>query len=74
MCFSCYKAGVKGYKLWCPENRKVVISRYVVFDETAMLPNLSLKDSSNKENQKQVEHQINTESTTESTTEASTKI
>ncbi|KAG8502376.1 hypothetical protein CXB51_000462 [Gossypium anomalum] len=22
-----YKAGVKGYKLWCPENRKVVISR-----------------------------------------------
>ncbi|KAG8498693.1 hypothetical protein CXB51_005074 [Gossypium anomalum] len=49
-----YKAGVKGYKLWCPENRKVVISRDVVFDdETAMLPNLSLKDSSNKENQKQ---------------------
>ncbi|KAG8472437.1 hypothetical protein CXB51_035357 [Gossypium anomalum] len=24
-----YKAGVKGYKLWCPENRKVVISRDV---------------------------------------------
>ncbi|KAG8482465.1 hypothetical protein CXB51_024471 [Gossypium anomalum] len=58
-----YKAGVKGYKLWCPENRKVVISKDIVFDETAMLPNLSLKDSSNKENQKQVEHQINTEST-----------
>ena len=58
-----YKVGVKGYKLWCPENRKVVISRDVVFDETAMLPNLSLKDSSNKENQKQVEHQINTELT-----------
>ncbi|KAG8474407.1 hypothetical protein CXB51_033681 [Gossypium anomalum] len=48
-----YKTGVKRYKLWCPENRKVVISRDVVFDETAMLPNLSLKDSSNKENQKQ---------------------
>ncbi|KAG8472511.1 hypothetical protein CXB51_035267 [Gossypium anomalum] len=47
-----YKAGVKGYKLWCPKNRKVVISRDVVFDETAMLPNLSLKDSFNKENQK----------------------
>ncbi|KAG8478786.1 hypothetical protein CXB51_028618 [Gossypium anomalum] len=58
-----YKAGVKGYKLRCPENRKVVISRDVVFDETTMLPNLSLKDSFNKENQKQVEHQINTEST-----------
>ncbi|KAG8478386.1 hypothetical protein CXB51_028195 [Gossypium anomalum] len=47
-----YKASLKGYKLWCPENRKVVISRDVVFDETTMLPNLSLKDSSNKENQK----------------------
>ncbi|KAG8502968.1 hypothetical protein CXB51_000803 [Gossypium anomalum] len=58
-----YKAGVKGYKLWCPENRKVVISRDFVFYETAMLPNLSFKGSSNKENQKKVEHQINTEST-----------
>ncbi|KAG8475483.1 hypothetical protein CXB51_032327 [Gossypium anomalum] len=47
-----YKACVKGYKLWCPENRKVVINRDVVFDEIAMLPNLSLKNSSNKENQK----------------------
>ncbi|KAG8501803.1 hypothetical protein CXB51_004715 [Gossypium anomalum] len=50
--------------------RKVVISRDVVFDETAMLPNLSLKDSSNKENQKQVEHQINTESTPQKYAEA----
>ncbi|KAG8472622.1 hypothetical protein CXB51_034312 [Gossypium anomalum] len=49
-----YEAGVKGYKLWCPENRKVVIRRDVVFDETAMIPNLSLKDSSNKENQKTI--------------------
>ncbi|KAG8498267.1 hypothetical protein CXB51_007036 [Gossypium anomalum] len=47
-----YKAGVKGYKLWCPKNRKVVISRDVAFDETAMLPNISLKDFSNKENKK----------------------
>ncbi|KAG8481151.1 hypothetical protein CXB51_025916 [Gossypium anomalum] len=65
-----YKASVKGYKLWYPENRKVVISRDIVFDETTMLPNLYLKDSSNKENQKQVEHQI----ITESTLQASTKI
>jgi len=28
-----YKSGVKGYKLWNPETRKVVISRYVVFNE-----------------------------------------
>ncbi|KAG8480092.1 hypothetical protein CXB51_025341 [Gossypium anomalum] len=69
-----YKAGVKGYKLWCPENRKVVISRDVVFDETAMLPNLSLKDSSNKENQKQVEHQINTESTSQVSTKINNRV
>ncbi|KAG8490246.1 hypothetical protein CXB51_015516 [Gossypium anomalum] len=69
-----YKAGVKGYKLWCPKNRKVVISRDVVFDETAMLPNLSLKDSSNKENQKQVEHQINTESTPQASTKIENRV
>ncbi|KAG8478002.1 hypothetical protein CXB51_027809 [Gossypium anomalum] len=69
-----YKAGVKGYKLWCPENRKVVISRDVVFDETAMLSNLSLKDSSNKENQKQVEHHINTESTPQASTKIENRV
>ncbi|KAG8488904.1 hypothetical protein CXB51_016855 [Gossypium anomalum] len=69
-----YKAGVKGYKLWCPENRKVVISRDVVFDETAMLPNLSLKDSSNKEDQKQVEHQINIESTPQASTQIENRV
>ncbi|KAG8496701.1 hypothetical protein CXB51_007821 [Gossypium anomalum] len=69
-----YKAGVKGYKLWCPENRKVVISKDVVFDETAMIPNLSLKDSSNKENQKQVEHQINTESTPQAITKIKNRV
>ncbi|KAG8479138.1 hypothetical protein CXB51_029778 [Gossypium anomalum] len=69
-----YKAGVKGYKLWCPENRKVVISRDIVFDETAMLPNLSFKDSSNKENQKQVEHQISTESTPQASTKIENRV
>ncbi|KAG8496510.1 hypothetical protein CXB51_008987 [Gossypium anomalum] len=69
-----YKAGVKGYKLWCPENRKVVISRDVVFYETAMLPNVSLKDSSNKENQKQVKHQINTESTPQASTKIENRV
>ncbi|KAG8477605.1 hypothetical protein CXB51_030323 [Gossypium anomalum] len=56
----------------CPA--KVVISRDVVFDETAMIPNLSLKDSSNKENQKQVEHQINTESTSQAITKIENKV
>jgi transposase InsO family protein len=32
-----YKSGVKGYKLWNPETRKIVISRNVVFNEHAML-------------------------------------
>ncbi|KAG8472856.1 hypothetical protein CXB51_034830 [Gossypium anomalum] len=69
-----YKVGVKGYKLWCPETRKVVISRDIIFDETAMLPNLSLKDFSNKENQKQVEHQINTELTPQASTKIENRV
>nr|GEX62887.1 retrotransposon protein, putative, Ty1-copia subclass [Tanacetum cinerariifolium] len=37
-----YKSGVKGYKLWCPETKKIVISRNVIFNESSMLQ----KDSS----------------------------
>ncbi|KAG8480861.1 hypothetical protein CXB51_025485 [Gossypium anomalum] len=44
------------------------------FDETAMLPNLYLKDSSNKENQKQVEHQVNTESTPQASTKIENRV
>ncbi|GMP51093.1 hypothetical protein CsSME_00017460 [Camellia sinensis var. sinensis] len=29
--------GVKGYRLWCPESKKVLIRRDVSFDESAML-------------------------------------
>ncbi|KAG8502550.1 hypothetical protein CXB51_000089 [Gossypium anomalum] len=72
--FLSYKTEVKGYKLWCLENKKVMINRDVVFDETAMLTNLSIKDYSNKENQNQVEHHINPESTIESTPQANKKI
>ncbi|KAG8491187.1 hypothetical protein CXB51_014418 [Gossypium anomalum] len=54
--------------------RKVVISRDVVFDEIAMLHNLSLKYSSNKENQKQVEYQINTESTPQASTKIENRV
>ena len=32
-----YKNSVKGYKLWCPKTRKIIINIYVIFDETVML-------------------------------------
>nr|GEU72658.1 retrotransposon protein, putative, Ty1-copia subclass [Tanacetum cinerariifolium] len=31
--FLVYKYGVKGYKLWCPKNEKVVISTNLIFNE-----------------------------------------
>lgn len=40
-----YKPGVKGYKLWCPETRKVIVSRDVFFDETSMIRAVALQDS-----------------------------
>ena len=61
MCVSCYKSSVKGYKLWCPETSKVIVSRDVIFDETVMLHDLPSKDSSDKIQQKssaQVEFEI----------------
>ncbi|WVZ62982.1 hypothetical protein U9M48_012667 [Paspalum notatum var. saurae] len=41
-----YQSGVKGYKLWNPQTQKVVLSRNVIFNETAMLSdNLSKNDN-----------------------------
>ena len=40
-----YKSSVKGYKLWCPETKKLVISKDVIFYETSMIRVLALKDS-----------------------------
>ena len=38
-----YQPGVKGYKLWTPQTRKVVLSRNVIFNESAMFyDNLSI--------------------------------
>ena len=28
---------MKGYKLWDPENKKIVLSRYVTFDEASLM-------------------------------------
>ena len=44
--FLSYKSGVKGYKMWYPKTKKLVISRYVIFDETSMIEDLAPKDSS----------------------------
>ena len=35
-----FKTGVKGYKLWYPELKKVIVNRDVIFDETAILHDL----------------------------------
>ena len=41
-----YKSGVKDYKLWCLETKKLVIRKDVIFYETFMFRVLAPKDSS----------------------------
>ena len=31
------KRNMKGYKLWDPENKKIMLSKHVTFDETSLL-------------------------------------
>ena len=65
-----YTNGVKGYKLWWPNTRKIIVSRDVIFYETAMLRDLPTNDSCDTSQQKsrmQVELQIRTEPTSDST-------
>ncbi|KAF3632474.1 hypothetical protein FXO38_26141 [Capsicum annuum] len=68
--FMGYKPSVKGYKLWCLENRKVIISRDVVFDKTTMLwdpyessisPPDDLSDINQQKSSTRVELQIGAE-------------
>ena len=44
--FLSYKSGVKGYKTWCLETKKLVISKDVIFYKTSMIKVLAPKDSS----------------------------
>ena len=41
-----YKSGVKGYKLWCLETKKLVINIDMIFYETSMIQVLAPKDYS----------------------------
>nr|ABA93547.1 retrotransposon protein, putative, Ty1-copia subclass [Oryza sativa Japonica Group] len=56
-----YPSSVKGYKLWCPETKKVVISRNIVFHESVMLhdkPSTNVPVESQEKASVQVEHLI----------------
>ena len=35
--FMGYEVGVKGYRVWCNESKRIITSRDVVFDENSML-------------------------------------
>ncbi|KAG9458815.1 hypothetical protein H6P81_003323 [Aristolochia fimbriata] len=43
--FMGFNAGVKGYRLWCLEAKKTIISRDVTFDESAMLNKVNLEEA-----------------------------
>ena len=78
-----YKPGVKGYKLWCPESRKLIISKDIVFDETAMLwassessvllPN-ELSDMNQQKSSTHIELQIGAKSTPVPTSQSNSVI
>ena len=67
-----FKPGVKGYKLWCPELKKVIVSRDVIFDEVSMLSDLSSNLSPDEVKQKssmQVEVEIDSGSKSETSSQ-----
>ena len=55
-----YKYGMEGYKLWCSEIKKLVISRDVFFDETSMIQVLAPIESS-VETMQRVDKQVDFE-------------
>ena len=70
-------SGVKRYKLWSPETKKVMVSKNVIFYETVMLHDLSSKDTCDNEQQKsstQVEFEIGLGYIPESTSHSSSKM
>ena len=43
--FMGYGDGVKGFRIWFPLERKLILIRYVIFDELSMLHSKSEEDS-----------------------------
>jgi len=60
-----YKSGVKGYKLWNPQTKKVVISRNIIFNESAMLHDNLANNTPIENTSVQVEHSIDSDHTPE---------
>src|SRR5947207_4662655 len=56
-----YKSGVKGYKLWNPQTKKVVISRNIIFNESAMLHDNLATNTPIENTSVQVEHSIDSD-------------
>src|SRR5207237_4123209 len=56
--FLSYESGVKGYKLWNPQTKKVVISRNIIFNESAMLHDNLATNTPIEKSSVQVEHSI----------------
>jgi hypothetical protein len=55
-----YASGVKGYRIWCPEVHKFVISRDATFDESTMPASNKQKDVQEKVKGDLVEVELNT--------------
>lgn len=61
--FMGFSEGVKAFRLWNPESKKIVLSRDVTFDESVMLKQTTPeKENHNPNSNEQVEFEINTNS------------
>jgi hypothetical protein len=57
--FMGFSDGVKGYRLWCPDTQKVILSRDVTFNESEMLkPYQKEKESTVSKDTQHVEVEV----------------